>query len=93
MPPSEQIQPNLTALARAASEDDALALDRPHPIPQDPELARQFEALSESIADMLAEHKKAVAETVRREVDRILYILLGCAGMTMGGVLWMILKP
>lgn len=93
MPPSEPIHTNLTALSRAASEDAPTGLHRPHPIVPDPELARQFEALSESIQEMLADHKKAVANTVRREVDRILYILLGCAGMTMGGVLWMILKP
>ncbi|MCX6596047.1 MAG: hypothetical protein NTV70_06740 [Acidobacteria bacterium] len=93
MPPSEQIHPHLSALSRAASEEASAGMVRPHSIPQDPELARQFEALSESIAEMLVEHKKVVADTVRREVDRILYILLGCAGMTMGGVLWMILKP
>jgi len=81
-----------------ALRDTAMALQedierRVSPVDLEKRLAGRFEALAESMREMLDQQKNVHARAVRTEMDRLLYILMGCAGLTLGGALWVVLKP
>ncbi|MDX2181461.1 MAG: hypothetical protein SFV18_17840 [Bryobacteraceae bacterium] len=63
------------------------------PAPVAVKLDPQLQALYDSLREILEEQQKVHAKAVRAEVDRILYLLAGCAGLTMGVAFWTILKP
>lgn len=56
-------------------------------------VGNRVRGLFDALKDELDHGSKEQERSLRREIDRLLWILLGAAGAILGGVLWMFLKP